>query len=74
VSNSPDSLPRPPRFEELRDRAERTLIETLALLAELQATLEEVRRRWRQMRTQASGEEHGEQAADPAGNGKATPP
>jgi hypothetical protein len=73
VSNSSDPPSRPPRFEELRDWAERTLTETLALLAELQATLEEVRH-WRQIRTQASAEEHGEQAADQAGDGKATPP
>jgi hypothetical protein len=60
VSNSSDPPSRPPRFEELRDRAERTLAETLALLAELRATLEEVRHRWRQVRTRASQEEHGE--------------
>jgi hypothetical protein len=60
-------------FEELRARAERALVDTPALLTELQATLEEMRHRWGRLRSPASQEEHGEQATDQAGDGKATP-
>jgi len=74
VSNTPDPPSRPPRFEDLRARAERALLDELSLFAEFRATQVEVRSRWRRMRTRSSGEEQGEQAADPAGDGKATPP
>jgi hypothetical protein len=53
--------------------AERAAADTFALWAELQATLAEVRHRWGQIRTRASQEEQGEQAADPPGDGKAPP-
>jgi hypothetical protein len=66
VSNFPDSLPRSPHFEELRARAERAVVDALGLWTELQATLAEVRHRWGQIRTRASQERQGEQAADPA--------
>jgi hypothetical protein len=74
VPNFPDALPRSPRFEDLRARAERALVDALGLWAELQATLAEVRHRSGQIRTRASQEDQGEQAADPAGDGKATSP
>jgi hypothetical protein len=73
MPDSPDSLPRSPPIEELRARAERALVDALGLWTELQATQAEVRHRWGQIRTRASQEEQGEQAADPAGIGKALP-
>jgi hypothetical protein len=74
VSNSPDPPSRPPRFEDLRVRAERALLDALSLFAEFRATLEELDRVRLMERTPAAGEEHDEQPADQAGDGKATPP
>jgi hypothetical protein len=71
MPNPPDPLSRSPRFEELRTRAEHAAVDALGLWTELQATLAEVRHRWGQIRTRASREEQGEQAADPAVIGKA---
>jgi hypothetical protein len=73
MPNFPDPLPRSPRFEELRARAEHALVDALGLWTELQADLAEVRHRWGQIRPRTAQEEQGEQAADLAGEGKATP-
>jgi hypothetical protein len=66
MPNLPDPPSRSPRFEELRARAERAVVDTLSLFAEFQATLEEVRWRWGLGRTRAPHEEHGGQAPDPS--------
>jgi hypothetical protein len=74
VSNTPDPPSRSPRFEDLRARAERALLDALSLLAKFRATVDELDRVSLLERTRAAREEQGEQAADPAGDGKATPP
>jgi hypothetical protein len=74
VSNFPGPLSRWPLFEDLRARAARAAEDARRLLDELQATLAELDRVWLLERTLVAREEHGEQAADPAGDGKATPP
>jgi hypothetical protein len=66
MPNLPDPLSRSPRFEELRARAERAVVDTLSLVAEFQATLEEVRWRWGLGHAWAPHEEHVGQATDPS--------
>src|SRR5262249_41594625 len=58
----------------MRARAERALLDALSLFAVFRATVDELDRVRLLERTRAAGEEQGEQAADQAGDGKATPP
>ena len=70
----PDPLSGLPSFEELRARAERAAAAALSALAELQATLGELYHRCERTDPPAAPPEHGEQAPDPPGIGKAPPP